>query len=215
MDNGTLLMIFFAALLAIGILLIVSLFYIIHKHNTATKGHHLCEFVKLGGGCYRELLPIDSHGEIRPKLNFNPLGSKSKGNKPRSYFTDRVHTFTDRWPYGWPSFLQATVGKSYFMENLSDAILPPIIDQDGKVLGFQQILTAEYMGNLDREKVTEQVVGYGDREAEMNRAMANLPKPWLQWATLIASVIGFIILGVLSFLIYSRLGDAVIQTASR
>jgi large-conductance mechanosensitive channel len=86
------------------------------------------------------------------------------------------------------------------------------MDQDGKVMGFQQILTAEYMGNLDREKVTEQVVGYGDREAEMNRAMANLPKPWLQWATLIASVIGFIILGVLSFLIYSRLGDAVIQT---
>jgi hypothetical protein len=143
---------------------------------------------------------VDAKGIIRAPV----------GHKIRAYVTDRAHTFTGHYPRGWPTWLQATVGKSYYMENLADPMMPPAIDpRTGNVLGFQQVCTADWLANLDKEKITEQCVAYGDREAEITRALTNIPKSWQMWLAIGLITLGMLISGILGYMTYSKLSEMV------
>lgn len=169
---------------------IVSVLIILWRHNKASENSHLCEFAKIGGGCYTKLLPIDEDGVITP-----PESHSEKYPELKCYVTDKIHTFLARWPEGWPPFLQTKVGKSYYEEGHSEPRLPAERDTKGNVLGLKNVMTGDMLFNLKKSKVGSELRGYGDREKQITDAMKHYLKP----------VIFYVVSGILALLLVINL----------
>jgi hypothetical protein len=188
--NGILIMALSLSIAACMIIGVISVLIVLYRNSKAVTDKHLCYFWQTGKGFYSMLL--DKNGnQIDP-----PENHIQKHPHMGNYIIDDIHTSITRWPEGWPPFLQTKVSCSIFEEGCPSPIAPALRDPvTGKIVGVQSTITPRILRDYQKQKVGEELRGYGEREREITDAMRHYLKP----------VYFYIISGVLAILLIASI----------